>query len=240
MSKHIKDYIDSKRGVWSDTTIRSESYRLKGLEDRGLLKLTLTGAELLKQLKDSDLKPYAQKTALVRIADYRSFHNGNDTLKTYISKDARNALRSTAYRPDRNVGVDLQDIKDRISRVDDLEARAALYALLSSGRRASELSSTTSDGTIIGKGNKARALYGAAPAATVSTVSYARIYRAARSVGLKPHTLRKAAATALVRAGFKAPELMEVMGWSSMQTAASYLQPIEQEELNNKVKAILG
>jgi len=57
-----------------------------------------------------------------------------------------------------------------------------------------------------------------------------------KGIGLTPHSLRKLFATKLVTSGMTLPDVCNVMGWSSMQTAMSYLQVSNETKLEDQIK----
>ena len=233
-NEHIKSYIESKRLAWAPASLRSEASRLHArLADLNL------GPQALYEQTSTTLKPYAVKTLFVRAGElYAHAHPESvNPFKQFVKTNAR--LFKNAYTKER-LNVSFEEAKARIERITDDGARTAARAMLQSGLRAHELLKYDGSGSIIGKGDKLRTVYLQSFSGLPEGLTYSAVHSALKAVGLKPHTLRKLAATQLVRAGFQAQDLMAVMGWSSMQTATSYIQPESDEQLKRRVMEVLG
>ena len=232
MEQAIKQYLDSKRLSWSPTTLRSEGARLYAMQSL----LALDGASLYKALTEKGLKPYTIKTAFTRIAEYRAF-TGDPSIKQFIKANAN--LFKNAYTKER-LDVTIEEARERIARMESKELQQMANFLLATGLRAQEALSYDGSGTVMGKGARKRRIFNSEQAVVgPHNIKYIDLYNGLKSVGLKPHTLRKLAATALVGAGFKEADLMYVMGWNNIQTASSYLQPQKDSDIERKMKEVL-
>lgn len=230
MNNNIKDainkYIESKALAWSPSTMKSERARL-GAVVEVLSKVGLDPAALYEELVKTH-KPYTIKTLFTRLSNLELEVFGTAKFKTFKSTHAR--LFRNAYKKER-VQLTMSDAVARINQLKDPAIKAKAFELLYSGMRYTE-STTLKDGTVVGKGGKVRTVF--VPITNHDmryTGTYMAFWRALKAVGLKPHTLRKLRATNLIEQGASLPDLMEIMGWSSVQTASIYLQPKRQEEL---------
>lgn len=232
MAKH---YLDSKKGAWAESTLRSEEHRLNGL----LPHLNGDAPALWKAL--ASLKPYSRVTAFTRACSFYSFliakgHvAGPNVYDAFREENAR--LFKNAYQP-KALSISFEEAKRRIAEIKDEAIRNRALRLLSGGLRFTE-SATLQDGHVVGKGGKRRRVFCQETTGDVYTGSYQTFFRALKKVGLKPHDLRKLCATKLVEAGLKEADLMKVMGWNSIITAKSYLQPKLDDELADVFKAAI-
>lgn len=232
--EHIRSYVDSKRGAWAATTLRSESSRLSAL----LEELNMEPRMAYTKLAAKGLKPYSIKTAFVRMSSFYAWmqeeqgFQGKNLFAKFLREQAQ--LFKHVYKKER-LQSDFLDAKNRISKIGSASVRQLAEEMLSSGVRVSEcLNREVQSDCVVGKRGSSRRV-NINPSNNKAMATYSEVHRGLREVGLKPHTLRKLFATRLVERGFKLPELMEVMGWRSVQTAASYLQPISERELLAKV-----
>jgi integrase len=93
--------------------------------------------------------------------------------------------------------------------------------------------------SVIGKGNKERFTTFAFPE-HLELPSEWQVRTALKKIGLKPHSLRKLLATKLSRnSDIKNQDILAIMGWSSLETANKYLQPLNEQQLKQKMKEIL-
>lgn len=229
-------FLESKSGAWSPTTLRSESSRLWSLTS----ELSMGPQEAYDSLLARGLKPYTIKTAFVRLGSFYTWasdeghaHASKNPFTRFIRERA--LLFRNAYTKER-LSANFVYVQDRLKKVRCPIVRELATEMLTSGLRVSEcLNRDVQDNRVVGK----RGLERHANVSTrnnSNTVPYIDVYTGLREVGLKPHTLRKVFANRLVERGFKLPELMAVMGWKSVQTATSYLQPKEDAELLALVK----
>jgi integrase len=231
--KLVDEYIESKAFAWSKTTQASERSRLRSVVEL----IDLQPAAAFTELRKAKA-PYTVKTTFIRLGDFYDFlltnknKSGLNLFKLFVREHAQ--LFKNAYEKER-LNVDYQEAKARIERIADPGSRAKALELLASGVRYAE-SFTAIDGFITGKGGKRRKMF--LPAGMHPT-EFKRSYSAFRKdlarVGLKPHTLRKLAATRFVEMGAREADLMQLMGWSSIATAASYLQCQKDEQLEQLV-----
>lgn len=232
----VKAYIQSKQLAWSPTTIKSEAARLHSIE----AFLTQPAVNLYAHLISKGIKPYTIRTTMVRAGAYLEWLGQPNTFKQFMRTNAN--LFKSAYQKER-VKLTFAEAKKRIQSIASPQAREMAMFLLASGLRAHEglkYNKDVDQGVVVGKGARMRRIFNEQLAPRVSGLTYIELYTELKKVGLKPHTLRKLAATELVRAGFREAELMHVMGWASMQTASSYLQPMADDVIANKMKEVLG
>ena len=231
----IEKYIAAHELAWAPTTLKSERARLNAAAD-----LIAAGPRSLYDNKVNTLKPYALKTLFIRIGDLETWAGRTWGYRAFITENAR--LFKHAYKRE-TLNVSIDQFTANISSIQDSNLRALAAGLLRNGLRISELSSYNKvDGVVVGKGGRVRRLL--SPDALPDQHPDARTIRKLRQelgrCGLKPHTLRKGAATLLARAGMQSQDLLYVMGWNSLQTAASYLQPQQDEVLSKFANNVLG
>jgi len=237
MQTLIDQYLKAHALAWAPSTLKSEQARLNAVAS-----LIESGPDALYKAKHKVLKTYALKTLFIRLVDFERWANkSNDWgYQRFVQENAR--LFKHAYKKE-NVNVTKDHITAAIHGIENETSRALATALFRNGLRISELQNYDKFLRLVtGKGGKVRNLL----SPDVLPVNYPNIRDIRRlradlkRVGLKPHTLRKAAATLLTRGGMQSQDLMYVMGWSSLQTAASYLQPQQDEKLANLANNILG
>lgn len=229
---HVKQYIEAKKLAWSPASVKSEQARLARNLDLINMKQPM---QAYLVATERGLKSYAIKTLFIRINSFCTYLNKeDDRFARFMQTHAQ--LFKHVYQKERLV-VTYGQAKEMIARIPDSQVRLAALNLLQTGMRANELLTYDGSGLIKGKGGKIRQVYNNVQ--PVTGVTYNQLYSALKTVGLKPHTLRKLAATELARAGLKEADLLEVMGWSNIATATSYLQPLAKDELMNRVKGVL-
>jgi integrase len=233
METLIKQYLQSKVNAWADSTRRSEAARLHATKD----VLNCLPAEAFDRL-GRRLKPYSVKTAMLRLAACRAF-GGDHSWSQWIKDNAR--VFKGAYK--RSVdGLSFEEIKRRASLLTDVHTKNIVNELLHSGTRASEIRSRVGN-NVVGKGSKSRALFGAATLTVEerTNLSYSDIHNACKALGTTPHACRKAFASKLARSGkVTEVDLLKIMGWESMETAKSYLQPMRDEQLSQTIGDVLS
>jgi hypothetical protein len=169
---------------------------------------------------------------MIRIAEFKNFM-GDSSWKFFLTENSK--LFQNAYTKERlDVSYD-----QALQRIESLEAdviKSFCKELLFSGARISELLSHRA-GSVKGKGGRIRELFLQFPHISYGHLRYSEVYQAIKRIGLKPHGLRKLAATRMVALGFNEAELMRVMGWNSMATASSYLQPKQDAEIMKRLSA---
>lgn len=246
MKELIKAYIDDKRHAWSATTKRSEHARLNAIA----AVLTLPPSKLWGRL--SHLNPYSRVTAWTRVCTFYDWLIENNHVdfpfNPYRAWRKVNAKQFKHVYRRKLPKIDYKEAKRRIENdILDREIRQKALELLSNGTRYSESNTTTSanqrwpddSSTVIGKGGKERRVYGQkSQEAEAFQKSYSTVLRALKGIGLTPHMLRKIFATHLARSGFKEADLCHVMGWTSFETARSYIAPMEEDEIASKIKEL--
>lgn len=229
MKTLIKQYIESKSLAWSPNTLRSEQHRLSAVADL----LSLDAAEFYKSVNKL-YKPYSVRTLMQRAAKFKEYHN-DTSYSDFIHTNAR--LFKNVYTK-KIVNFTFEEAKRRVNNIENMAAKEAAMLMLTTGMRVHEALKYDGSGKVVGKGAKERVVFSSN---TVSQyITYSEVYRQLKAVGLKPHDLRKLAATELARAGFKEADLMAVMGWSNIQTASNYLQPMQQADMQIKIQGVLG
>lgn len=227
----IEQYLKAHELAWSSNTLRSERARLlTRAEDLE----RLTPQALYGLLAKEGLSSYSIKTTFIRIKDFYRWASLGDTYEKFMEEHAR--LFKNAYKRER-IEVTYQEAKERINSLPDQEIRTLALDILRSGMRAQE-AITRSGSEVVGKGGKRRHVFVCSSTKAPENVKYHALYRALKSVGLKPHTLRKLAATELARKGLQAHDLCEVFGWSNINTAQNYLQPLTQEKIGKIVSEV--
>ena len=215
----ISNYIDSKNNAWSPATQRSERYRLQAL-----IGVDVRNPELLFETLSTSHKPYTIKTIFIRLGELATWQGLPNIYKTFMERQRR-TFKNVYSRE--IIDADYSDVTARINLIEDEDVKKASSILLTSGLRAHELQ-TVEGARVLGKGLKERPYFGLQD---IPKVSYSRLYRGLRQVGLKPHSLRKLFASRLAQAGLKPEDLCKIMGWSSFETAKWYLQPKNNSEL---------
>ena len=215
----VVEYLKDKTLAWSSSTLRSEEARLTGLAE----VIDGNPQRLWDELERRQLKPYTRVTIWSRVCDFWQWRidagqetgpNSYRVFRKRYAKQFKNVyVRKT---PD----VSFTEAKALIETLPE-EFRWKALELLTGGLRYTE-SSTLKDGLVVGKGGKVRSVFPEVTAPDFKA-SYQRFLRALKGVGLKPHMLRKIFATAFVNQSENPFLLMEVMGWSNITTAQSYV-----------------
>lgn len=220
MNNLIEMYLKDKEMAWAPTTLKSESHRLKA----ALPHLDGKAQTLWAALKD--YAPYGRVTIWTRVTDFWQWaidnghiQGGND-YRAFRSKYER--LFKNAYQK-KTPELTFEEAYQRIQGIEDVRARQTATFLLLTGLRVSEPGTLQKDGTVLGKGGKARRANLPSWAPLDAECDYWRLRRELGGVGLKPHDLRKLFATRMVELGANEFQLCEAMGWSSIQTASSYV-----------------
>jgi hypothetical protein len=225
MKEKLAAYLESKQGAWSDSTMKSEASRLSKL----LPVLNGSPERLWDAIKTK--APYTRLTIFTRVADFWDFvQKGTSNANAYAKwKKEKALLFKHVYQPKR-VSVTFQEARTLIAGIKDEGIREKALQLLSGGLRYTE-SLSVRDGSVIGKGGKARRVY----------VGHTNHYRASyhsfwrtlkKETGMTPHQLRKLCATELAKQpGMTAATLCAVMGWNDIATGIYYLQPQQENEL---------
>ena len=225
----ITTYIQSKVNAWSATTLRSEHNRLMAVSPY----IDLPADVFYNTLKPK-YSPYSLKILMLRMSKFKEFQ-GDYSYKTFLENNARLFKYAYTFKP---VGITFEDVRKRIESISDPAVQQIAKLMLSTGMRVHEALKYDGSGQIIGKGGKPRKVYSNLTAPT--NVTYSHVYRELRAVGIKPHDLRKLAASRLAASGLAEADLMEVMGWNNIQTASKYLQPLLEDKLKHKVMEALN
>jgi integrase len=230
MKELINEYITEQQGSWSESTKRSERYRLSSIVDH------LSGPEQLWKYLEKNIRPYSRSTYWIRtITFYDWLQSGghvSDGANPYREFRKKNARLFKHVYERRFPSIGFEEAQRRIETIEDRAVREACHALLGGGLRISELHTyDPGTGTVVGKGGKRRRVY-CSPFSRV--VSSRDIRRALAVCGLKPHDLRKIFLTAVFKSGASNFELCKIAGWSSIATAINYIQV--QEDLSDLVR----
>lgn len=217
----IEAYIESKKYAWSETTKRSELYRLRAVQNY------LTGDPLQLWENIQNQKPYARLTTWTRVTQYweyllsKGLQNGQNPYKEWRITNAR--LFKNVYEK-RQPAISFQDAKSRIEGLCNLAIKRRALEILSSGTRYCETENRPDGSSVIGKGSKRRIIFQQIIAGPDYKGSYSHFWRELKRIGLRPHDLRKIFLTRLVELGANPFELAEIAGWSSIETAQSYIK----------------
>lgn len=218
MKDLILPYLEDHESAWAVSTMKSETARLRSVE--GLLHLQ--PGEFHKALEERGFKPYTIKTIFIRICALEKWAGQATLFKAYMEKHGR---RFKHLYIKKEIAVTYEEAYRRIEGLEDPYRQHAL-GLLCTGARLSE-SYTVNAGEVIGKGGKARKIYGTIK----ETAAKSTLARKLKAVGLKPHMLRKLCASRLAEKGATPADLCKVFGWSSITTAYQYLQPKDDAKL---------
>lgn len=229
MNTEITSYIQSKANAWSASTLRSEHNRLLAVS----CSLSLTAEAFYLRYK-SVYTPYSLKTLMIRVSKFKEFQ-GDFSYKAFMQSNARLFRYVYTFKA---VGITYEDALSKIKTIEHPETRQIAILMLTTGMRIHEALKYDGSGTIIGKGGKPRRVFSAT--AAPKNLTYIQVYRELTRIGLKPHDLRKLAASKLAVSGLSEADLMEVMGWNNIQTASKYLQPLLEDRLKRKVQEALN
>lgn len=237
-------YLEYHENAWSASTYKSEHSKLKIIV-KVVRETGLNGADFFKSIKKLGYAPYFIKTLMQRAgswyefgARYKIFPSFSNPFRDFSKRNAQLFRHSYTVL---KVKMDFDDAQEKINQIEDENMKLFCLALLHSGLRIHEAYKVNyEDSTVVGKGGKLRKVYfnykGSVPPPSIYSVR-----SKLTELGLKPHDLRKLLATRLARHGMTHRDIMEVMGWSSIETASKYFQPEAQEKLKLKInEAILG
>ncbi len=234
--EQVGRYITSKQGSWSTASTRSESSRIHTMLP---FISSSNGERLYEKLISDGKQPYTVKTSIIRASNFLDYLEVATNPYKKMLKEQRNRFKNS-YIPER-ISLTFEEAQYKLKEITNKEHRDMAFFILFSGLRAKEALKYDGSGWIMGKGARMRRVFNSELLPKVSKpIKYLDFYDSLRAVGLKPHTLRKLAATELVKKGFKITDLMHVMGWKSMQTASIYLQPASDLELEGRVKQAMG
>jgi integrase len=224
-SQIIDKYLESKKLAWSPSTLRSESARLRALREA---LVDGSPAKLWEAMERSGMAPYSRCTTwtrVVQLVDWAAgagllrLPGGVNPFKTWRNENAR--LFKNAYVR-QHPELTFEDAEKRVRALRPDVARRALEILYSALRYAE---SDTHDGkSVVGKGGLERKVYVPEVGGPAYELSYSTFVRHLKAAGLKPHDLRKLAAMRIVEQGANEFELCEIMGWTSLAPAMSYIK----------------
>lgn len=229
-------YIQDKALVWTEASVRSERVRL----NRVMSCIDGDAPRLWGTL--DDYGAYSRVTLWNRVVAFYDWGIEEGHLQApnpYAVFRKKNKRRFTNVYERRPPEVTFEEARRRILTIGDTEIRNKCLQLLSGGLRWTE-SFTLADGYVLGKGNKSRRVYAVTPEGPVAGIGrYLAVLRALKKVGLKPHKLRGIFLSELVRRGVNPFELKKVAGWSSLQTAESYIAA-NDDNIQKLVGAVQG
>ncbi len=219
MTEYISAYLKAHEHAWAESTLKSERSRLTQLAPL----LHLSPQELFAELTKTK-KPYTIKTSFIRIINLEKWAKLTPQYAEWMKTHERRFRR--VYEPEQ-IKVTHEEA---LARIMGLKGSVRLHAqgLLQSGVRLTE-SYNVKAGRVVGKGGKARKVYGKIE----ETVSKTTLARSLKKIGLKPHTLRKLCASRLAENGATAADLCKVFGWSSIETSYYYLQAKDEAKLES-------
>lgn len=234
---YYSSYLDSKKNLWSASTLRSEKHRLVSLlasrDINSLLDVQNVWAELVAQ----EFGAYSKVTAWTRLTSFYEYLISLGLVPVVnpfdkFRKDNGQLFRN-AYTK-RTPKLSFEDAVTRIDRIPNPDVREKCKQILRNGLRYAE-SNTLTDGIVTGKGQKVRDTY-SDESSVDCQVSYSTLLRALKKVGINGlHTLRKIRASHLVTKGANSFELKQFMGWSDIKTAESYVS-VDEEKLKKLAK----
>jgi hypothetical protein len=220
MNGWIEEYIKDHEYAWAETTRRVERSRLVSAAS-----LSESPAELWDQL--GGLGAYSRVQSFNRVSHYvgwlveRGYVQGPNEFAEFRRKNAR--LFKHVYER-RVPEVSYEEALRLIERIEDAEVRAHCRELLGGALR--YIDSVRRDGDhTVGKGGKRRKVY---VEGSPVLVSYMRLYRGLKKVGLTPHMLRKIRLNQLAKKGMPVFELTEFAGWSDPKVAMSYIRASQE------------
>ena len=238
MQKLVTSYLESKKDSWSESTLRSERFRMKVLTAEHLAN----PQALYDQLLSEERKPYSIKTTFVRAGELAEFAieqgllSGPNKVKEFIEKQAR--LFKRAYVP-KTVDMTFEQAVELIEKLPNEHDRAKATELLFTGMRFSESLTLTEDGRVETKGGGFREVSLAKDMVHKPfTRCHSTFYKNLKKVGLTPHMLRKLCATKLASLGATEADLMKIFGWRNSQMASIYVQAQREAEFRDKLNML--
>lgn len=233
---HLEAFMLSKKHAWKPSTVKTQRAKLNAVkhligEDPSLLwdKLCLT------------LSPYSRTKTFGVVSDFYDWLIETGVVSVpNIYKKWRddNKLQFKNVYERKHPNMTMEEATKLIMQIEDESTRKKALELIGSGMRYTE-SFTYKDGKVTGKGSKVRAVFKPELKGEEFTKSYSTFWRHLSFVGLKPHDLRKLAASQLHKSGFDIISLCHLMGWSDPSTAMSYIKPDSDKELTEKAKKAL-
>lgn len=232
MNSQINQYIDSKKLAWAPSTLRSEARRLSAVAPL-VTEQGHNPEAIYNLLVAKGMAAYSIKTLFIRLSDFYAWLAPSDANPYRGFMEENRRLFKHVYQKER-INVTFEQAFSLCSSIKEKKIRIKALQLLTTGMRYNESCRLNLEtGITIGKGNKPRRIYLAEQLKQeVTGLSYSTFARRLKEeTGLKPHTLRKLAATEILNRGASLQDLMELMGWSNISTASSYLQPSQEDKL---------
>jgi hypothetical protein len=237
LQSQIEQYLESKRLAWSPSTQRSEAARLNAWATH----LDGNPSTLWAEMERREMGRYSRVTTWTRIVQLVDWLRAPSrplsacTVNPYKAWRAENArLFKNAYVR-RKPEVTFEEA-ERLLKTLPADVQRRGLEILGSGMRYTEAASHE-DGHVVGKGGLVREVF----VPRVDGPEYRRAYttfvRHLRSVGLKPHDLRKLALTRLVELGANEFELCEIAGWTSLAPARSYIK-VKRQRVEGLMKGL--
>lgn len=239
----IYKYLDYHDPTWTSKTFATESAKSKTIL-RTIRTAGTRGIDLYQGLKINGYHPHTIKKLVLTASAYVAWGIKNQVkgfgpLNTYADLILTSPqLFRNAYKPER-LKVDFDEALERIKSIAQENVKEACLALLKSGLRIHEaFLVNTETSSVIGKGDKLRYVVWTYPP-HLKMPTEGQIRYALKKIGLKPHSLRKLLATKLARSNMRHTEIMQLMGWSSFETASKYIQPLNEEQLKRSLEEAL-
>jgi hypothetical protein len=237
MKHWLTEYMTYQTNRWAPTTLVSERARLIKLLPQ------IDGNPDALWVAMASYKPYTRVTTWTRVASYWSFGQRFGFIPPGVNpyddwREANERRFKNTYTK-KLPTITASEALKRLTSLPEANVRAAANFLLVTGTRDCERY-TADSGYVVGKGSKTRRVYGSEELNPHPEVSYHQLWRALKSVGLTPHMLRKIHLTELARDGADVFELCETAGWSSPNTAMSYIKGARTEEKVRALQTKLG
>lgn len=235
----VKSFLKYHETAWAPSTLKTETARLSAIEPL----LGLAPKDLHEALQTRGQSPYTIKATLMRLATIEAWAvkqgmlSGPGVFSEYLRLH-RNRLKHAYQR--REVNVALEDVDTKLATL-PRDIQPTVQFMLLTGLRISEVYKIQKDPRglfVVGKGGKPRRIYGTMEVPDLA--SRDKVRRALTKVGLRPHDLRKIAATRLAIRGATAQDLCEVFGWNTVTTAFYYLQAKREDKLHELTKEAAG
>lgn len=240
-------YLESKEGgLWSETTMRSESSRLRKLEPM-LSRANFDPATLLKLLRAEGYKEYTIKKSFVRLDNMFAWALKRNLVDRNVFGEwleDNSYVFKNAYKKKQLSGVTYESALRGIENLDvSKDVRDALTFLLKTGLRLHELGKVEREGeslVVVGKGGKKRRIfYKGELTPFLTQVSSHRLRSALAVLDLTPHDLRRLYATRLLKKQIPIHDVAKATGHSSIETLLKYLQTSSDDELMGAIEDVL-
>lgn len=222
-----QEYIAFMAPKWAESSVRSESQRLDRLWD----SIDGNPQKLWDALKN--LQPYTRVTYWGRVTCFWDWQikkkglAGPNPYSIFREENPRCFRGCYIRKPAKH---SFQEALDLIMTIPDEGRRNKCLQLLTGGLRFSESFTLTPDGYVTGKGGKVRRVYPADVKGPMASKSeYSSILRDLKTRGLRPHKLRSIKMTDMVDNGATTFQLQKFAGWSSIDTAQSYVNVRDED-----------